>query len=411
MPRVRAFFIEQWLDHEHRKELLLLGFIVAAAALLRILSNDVASYSTADERVYTEHTRFLIQHGWLAYPAFVARYLGDSTQWLYPPPLRWGFFALTTTSCHLAQWGGGVCDERTLAWLSTLAGVACVPLTYLLGARLVSPRVGLLGAALTVTSPLQLALGRRALQDEVFCAVILLALLALLPIVSSYVSLSWRRYALAMVALTAAFSIKETSFLLYPPLVALLVAAVRRRGWRRADVLLLLLPPILYVLGFALWSRSLSDFFRVAAMVAGTADADYPARFQAGPPHRIWLDLFTLAPIVCILAVGAIAMIASRVNQVEPGVRLLALLTVALALVFTVVTSKNVRYAIMLDPLLRLLAAWALLDLLRARARLMATVVLASGAAELALFYSVFIVAKVYDPVTATLLRALDAIP
>src|SRR6185436_20181029 len=99
---------------------------------------------------------------------------------------------------------------------------------------MVSPEVGLLGAALTVTSPLQLAMGRRALQDETFCAALLLFFLALTPILTGVASR--RRYLFAILSFAFALSIKETAVLLYPAVLLLLGMAIRQRGWRREDL-------------------------------------------------------------------------------------------------------------------------------------------------------------------------------
>jgi Dolichyl-phosphate-mannose-protein mannosyltransferase len=358
------------VKREHR---LLFG-ILAAAAVLRVWWNDVAGYSRADELVYTNYTRFLLDH---SYRELVRDFIGDPARWVYPNPLRWGYFLLTTLTCRLA----GRVDERTLAWLSTAAGIACVYLTYRLGRKLLSPEAGLLAAALTVTSPLQLALGRRALQDELFCALVLLSLIALVE----------NRRLLAVAAFTFALAVKETFFLLYP---ALLWAAWP--SWRKKDLPLLLLPPLLYFAVFCLLSRSGGDFFRVMAIVRDAAGATYAAQYQAGPPHRVLLDLFALAPLVMLLA-------AARRRWDLP-----AQITAIFILIFALVSSKNVRYAVMIDPMLRILAASTLLDL---RGRWLALAVAAVGATELWIFHAVFIRAQVYDPVTDNLLRALGAIP
>jgi 4-amino-4-deoxy-L-arabinose transferase-like glycosyltransferase len=373
-----------------RDQRLLLGILVAAAAL-RIFWNNVSEYSPADEKIYTDYTRFFLDH---SYRELVRLHLGESWRWVYPNPLRWGYFLLTALTCKLT----GHCDERSLAWLATVAGVACVWLTWALGKKLVSREVGLVAAALTATSPLQLALGRRALQDEVFCAAVLLALLAFLDDDDRP-----RRHILAVAALSFAFAVKETAFLLYPALAVFTILAIRRRGWRRSDVWVLALPPAVHFVGFVLLTRLPGDYFTIMSVVANAVDAPYAARYQAGPPHRILFDFFMLAPLVWLLAVAALA----RMSP-EPGMRLLALYTVVMALVFAAVTSKNIRYAVMLDPALRILAA-SLLALLPGRR--LAAALAAVAVSELWLFHAVFIAGKVYDPVTDNLLRALGAIP
>ncbi len=149
--------------------------LLLVGAVLRVAVNDVGRYSPSDEAHYEDMTAALLRDGWGSYPKLVRSYLADREQWLRPTPTRWGYLGMTVLTCAVRS----PCDGRALAWLSTLAGVASIVLSYAIGARLLGKRAGLIAAALTVTSPLQLALGRRALQDEVYCAVFLAALWAL----------------------------------------------------------------------------------------------------------------------------------------------------------------------------------------------------------------------------------------
>jgi hypothetical protein len=385
---------------------LILGAIMLVAAAVRIVVNDVATYSRADEAYYTEITRALVRDGWRrGYPALVEQFLADQNGSLYPqpPPLRWGYFAVTTAVCRAA----GRCEPRVLAWVSTVAGVAAVWLTHQLGVALVSPPVGLAAAALSVTSPLQLAMGRRALQDELYGTTVLVLWLLLAPIVSMRASRG--RYAAAAAVLTFAFSLKETALLLYPMLAVWLLLGARRRGWRPEDVALLVAPPLLWVLGFAVSAHGFGDFVPVVATTRYSLSAPYQAQFQAGPPHRLALDLFLLSPLVCLAAVAGFGL--ATQPAAEGGARTAALLTLTLALTLSFAPSKNVRYAIVLDPLMRILAAWTLVVLAGARRWWLASGVALNGACELALFSAVFLQGAVYDPVTANLLRALGMQP
>lgn len=84
---------------------------------------------------------------------------------------------------------------------------------------------GLLAAAFAAVSPIELALGRRALQDEVFCLAVLAAF--------TVVVVAPKRIVLAVIAIAVALSIKESFLLLLP---AFLV-------YKRRDAWLLLIPP------------------------------------------------------------------------------------------------------------------------------------------------------------------------
>jgi dolichyl-phosphate-mannose-protein mannosyltransferase len=378
-----------------RNERWVLVALIVFAAALRIVFNDVARYSAADERHYVETTRALVEHGFFAgYRGIVVEHLQHAERWIYPPPLRWGYFALTTLLSHLR----GSCDPRGLAWLSLVAGVACVPLTFLVGRRLVGGRGALFGAALVCVSPLELAMSRRALSDEVFCAAALLALWTLLS----------RRRLLALAALTFLFAVKETAFLLYPAFVLLLWLERRADGerLRPIDLAVLALPPILYFLVGSALSGSIADFAAVARTPVATVAAEYPTKYQAGPPHRLLIDLFALSPLVCI---GACFALAFLIDMIDAGARRLAVVTLAVLVVFCVAPSKNVRYVIFVDPLLRLLVGWMLAARLRTRIAL--ALVVLDAVVELTLFLQIFLDGGVYDPVSDNLFRALKIIP
>jgi tetratricopeptide (TPR) repeat protein len=390
---------------------LLLAIVVIGGGL-RIAFNDVVEYSPADEAHYVSSTRFLAREGFSAYPRLVRSHLDRPELWLSPPPLRWGYLAMTTLTCAAR----GLCDGRALAWLSTIAGVASIVFTYLLGARLVGRRPALLAAALTVSSPLQLAFGRRALQDEVYCAVFLAAFWALVRLLqedSAAARERWRSIAAFVATGALAFAVKETFALPYAGLAAVYLLAPRERRLRVSDALVLAAPPALFFAGFALIGRDVPAFFELLRLGRASFLSDYSAQYEAGPPHRVLFDLFVLAPITCILAAVAIGRIAEG-RRDAGGERWLALF-LAIGLAAFMGLPKNVRFVVILDPILRLLAAWALTAqpwVGRAFGpRFGAIVVLGNAAAELALFHAAFVAGGIYDPTTHDVLYALGALP
>lgn len=378
------------------RERWLLLALVALAAVLRVALNDVTAYSRADEQHYVEYTRTLVEQGFFhGYRVIVDRHVSYRELWVFPSPVRWGWLTLTWLVSELR----GSCDPRGIAWISTLAGIAAVPLTFAAGRRFVGARAALVAAALSVTSPLQLAMSRRALTDELFCAAGLAALWAL----------SARRRGLAVAALTFVFAIKETAFLLAPALLALVWMERRAAGERLglADVAPLALSPVVYAAICAVLSGGVAEFVAVFRTPFATLGADYLVRLQAGPPHRLLLDLFTLAPLVCLAATGALARL---IDAEDAGARRLGVVTLALVTVFCLSPSKNVRYVILADPLLRLLSGWLLVTRVHRNA-VLASLLAAGAAVEIWLFHRIFVAGGVYDPVSDNLLRALRIIP
>ena len=115
--------------------------IITFSAVLRLWFNDVTEYSPADEAVYAGYTRTLVERGFVnGYPEITRAFLDEPRRWVYPSPLRWGYFALAIVSASAF----GSAEPHALAWLSTLAGILVVPLVFILGRRLFGTRAALL---------------------------------------------------------------------------------------------------------------------------------------------------------------------------------------------------------------------------------------------------------------------------
>ena len=391
-----------------RRTIILLLLILVAGTALRIAVNDVDDYSPDDEAVYVRTTAFLWHNGWTSYPTLVRNYLADRGAWLYPDPMRWGHFALTTLACTVS----GKCDARTLADLSTAAGILSILLIFLLGRELLGDEVALIASALSITSPLQLAMGRRALQDEVLCASVLLTLwLGAKAIRAARTSPRQRLLltAAAIAATTLTLGIKESSLLLYPALflfVTALAPSPRGRAWPRIAALFVL-PLLLHAAVTLVLCGGVEPYLRLLHVVgtaASSVNSDFALQYSSGPFHRPLFDLVILSPLVVVLAIVG----AARSHR-DRALDALALFAVATLIVFGLLTLKNVRYVIAIDPVARLLAASALASLPR-RPWLLLGALGVIATTELRLFFDLFEMANIYDPVTEWMLRALGSI-
>ena len=361
----------------------LLAPLLVFAAAIRVAVNNVAVYSRADETAYLLYAK-------AGYPGAVRLFLNDPGMWVFPNPARWSYIGAASLFCSAA----GHCTHRTLATLSTVAGIAAVALTYWIARELFSVDVALIATALVATSPLQLALGRRALADEFFCTMFLASIASL----HLYLQRRERLWLLGWIALaTLTFAAKEQFLFIYP-----LVLAFWYARERRIQLVAWIAPPVLFVAIFAVLARSFDALFRLAPIVVRQIVAPYSAQYQSGPPQRLLIDFMALAPIVTVVAIVALGAAASR----SGAYRQIALLAFGIVAVHALIPSKNVRYAITADPLLRILvAAFA------PTRRVTVAVMLINAAVELAIFRTVFLVGDVYDPLTDNLLRALRMLP
>ncbi len=394
-------------DRPTRAVNLALGLVLLFAVFLRFSYNDVEQYSPADESHYLRDTRILADGGVTAYPSIVDGFLGDPGRRVFPSPLRWGYLGVAAFFCKVT----GDVSFRGLATLSTIAGVLSVLVTYLVGAELFPRVAALFAAALVATSPLQLALGRRALADELFCLAFLAALWMMLRVVRARdlrARLAWGLGWVAMTTLTIA--VKEQFLLVYPALLLFFWL----RGGRRLTprlVVLWMLPPVLFASVFFVLAGSVVKFFRIAWIITSEMGAPYAFQYQSGPPHRLLIDFLAIAPFVTIAALVAAGLLALRRESVAEGDTHLWLLVGGILLVHALLPSKNLRYLIEVDPLVRLLVASFVWREVLSRGLGLPTalaVLVVNGAVEWITFVQIFIRAGVYDPVTEGVLRALN---
>jgi hypothetical protein len=388
-----------------RRHLAAITAVVLLGAVLRLTWNDVTDYSRADETAYLNYARSLSAN-WGAYPEIVRAYVADPNATNIPLPSRIAGIAITTAACAVAP-----CGYRTLAWIETLAGIAAILVTYLIGRTLFGTTGATIAAALTVTCPIQLAMGRRALEDELLLVSILCALWATVEIAKAKV-VTWRLLVLGIAAFTWALGIKETFLLSYPALAAVLLIA-RRRELRPGDALLFVVPPLLFTGLFGVWSGDPFALRALAGIQQTGRNLPYVQQFQSGPPWEPFVDIYVLAPLVSAAALIAVGMALTTRGERRP----VAAMSAYVALLFAayVFIPKDARYFMPADAGMRMLAAWGLAtvgSLVRPVGPLLIAGALAANAAlELLIFDAVFLRGNVYDPVLANLLRALDAIP
>jgi hypothetical protein len=83
-------------------------------------------------------------------------------------------------------------------------------------------------------------------------------------------------------------------------------------------------------------------------------------------------------------------------------------------LAHALLSSKNVRFLVSADPFARLLVAAFVVGVIRGKRWTFAAIaagILVDSVVELKIFYDVFVVSGVYDPVTYDVLRALKMLP
>jgi 4-amino-4-deoxy-L-arabinose transferase-like glycosyltransferase len=378
--------------------------LLILAAALRVAVDNVTAFSRADETVYLLYAKALAAGN--GYPSIVRMFIDDRGMWILPNPLRWSYLGAATLAFRV----GGDATPHALAMLSTLAGIVAVALTYVLGRELLSEQGALIATMFAATSPLQLALGRRALADEFFCAAVLASLVTMHRYFRATAPRSQTAWLAAWIATTTvAIAAKEQFLFLYPVLIA--YWWMTTRVLRRRDVLAWAMPPALFFAVFCALARDVTSFFRITHIITNAMTAPYAEQYQSGPPHRLLIDSMAVAPVVTILFLAAIVTFALRMKEWPREVRLLAFLAAGMIAVHALLPSQNLRYIVCADPVVRLTVAAFLAFELRGRPRIAVALLAVNALIELQLFHRIFVTAAVYDPVTQELLHALKMVP
>jgi len=378
--------------------------LLILAAALRIAVNNVSAFSRADETVYLVYAKALAAGS--GYPSLIRMFIEDRGMWVLPNPLRWSYLGAAALATRIS----GDATPHALATLSTLAGIVAVALTYILSRELFGENVALIATTLVATSPLQLALGRRALADEFFCAAVLASLVTMHRYFRSATPRARAAWLAAWIATTTiAIASKEQFLFLYPVLIAYWWMTIRTPRWR--DILAWTLPPALFFAVFCALARDFTSFFHITHIITSAMTAPYAEQYQSGPPHRLLIDSMAVAPIVTMLFFAAIVTLALRMKEWSRDVRLLAFLAAGMIAIHALLPSQNLRYIVCADPLVRLTVAAFLAFELRDRPRIAIALLVVNALIELLLFHRIFVTAAVYDPVTQELLHALKMLP
>jgi 4-amino-4-deoxy-L-arabinose transferase-like glycosyltransferase len=308
-----------------------------------------------DEMLYTQFGRGIAHEGLAWFPHVVGDYTnGEGGE--YPWVERAGFLSMVA----LAQLASGRRDPVAGELLSCVASVATVALTGVLAWTLLSPWCGAIAMLFLAVSPLDLALARRAWQDDVVAlATLVMAALALAALARP----AERRWRLGFfVASALALLIKENVLIPF----GLGVLALSVDAWvRTRDVPRTLAPlawgALVVVLVFGAILALCGGWEPLTELVALTPAAwapdEYLRDYQTGGVGYYLTGLRILQPVPWLLGSVAALLAIARAPllrgpwRARSGGRALRMLGWYVAVFFAVscaYSSKNIRF---LSPL------------------------------------------------------------
>lgn len=369
-PGPRAGSLLDWVPR------MLCGVVLALAIALRLVNFPVPERSP-DEELYTKFGAHVAREG----PAWVTRLVHDFNRGAdvdYPWQQRIGFTCLI----GLAMRVSGDSTVRTAEAVSTVSSVALVALTGVVASEFLGPWIAVVAMLFLAVSPLDLALSRRAWQDDVVALLTCLMVWAFLR----HAARGGRASAVAFFAISAfTLLVKESAVIPFGlgTLGLVLVAGQRTRNWRQPSLMLVAgAATALVALGVVVavsggWAelRQTIELSREA----NTPD-DYMRQYQSGGVGYYLTGLWLLQPVPFLLGAIATALAVLRAPflssyAAQPRARgaLVALgwLVAGFAAVAFGFSSKNMRFLSPIYAPVYLLAAslaWASVAFLHARA-------------------------------------------
>jgi hypothetical protein len=397
-----------------------LCLLLSGGTVLRWHLNDVSAFSRADESIYLEYVTTLRDHGGVRhYDSLVEWYLGDPSMSRYPTPYRYAYILGAYGVASVT----GDFTHHALATLSTLCSIGLFVIAVLMAYGAGGLPLALVCGTLLLASPLELAMGRRALSDMPLAAATLAALWALW---SASRHSSRVLAAVAVVGVMLTLAVQERGVLAIIALLPWLLTRHRfERRWPIREIVIIGCGCLAYYLGFCLVSHSFTSMFAIVAKCTHDVSLnEYCVQYQNGPFYGYFINLLTIMPLATLLFPLSLYLLYTQ-DWSHPLLRYVASFAVGflsimlLGCACTEGAFFNLRYILSLDAPLCLVVAAGILELTRRAIRLplvwrvggLVLVLTANLALEWRIFYQIFVTQAIYDPISLSIYHALRLIP
>ena len=324
------------------------------------------------------------------------------------PPTRIGFL---WPAVLLAK--AGLTPFEALRAISLSAGIALLLLTATIAYRFAGAAQVLGFTTLIAVAPLQIYLAQRALIDGYFGFLAALCAWFLLECLRAPKAKGWLvayGFGLFILVLT-----KENAAFVFLALLATaaLLSLIRVDRISGPIVIVSVVAPALAVLVLASFLGGITEWISFYRMfVHKSAAIPYVLKFQDGAWYRYLVDFAVLSPAILALVFGRIFQLEKR-----SGIDLFWALFLGFSFVCmsTVPYGMSLRFAAFWDVPMRWLASSQLLCTAnripgRVRPLLLIAAFLLLVTIDLSQYHRLFVKSRIYDPVSAQLLRASDLI-
>lgn len=350
-----------------------LGVLIAATLLRVWLWSRAARWSPSDETVMARLGLQAAAPGY-SYRRACHDWLKREDAYHWPGMVRFGNVLLVGAAFRLFRAN----TYSVPAAVSTAAGIATLWLSWALALWAGCPPTATT-ALILAFSPLQLHLGRRALQDQLVCATTLAAL---------YSGLAGHPL-IGLVFMAAMVAVKETTV----PHVACVAIAWAWAGmpWMYAAGCTVG-AAALYIAAFTALTGEPLLLWKLGKQLWGATASTYGVEHQEGEWHRLLVDLLMVSPVAFLLAVHGWTSVSA----------VCAFFWFVLFFQNFFPVMRCVRMVLSAEAVLRVIAATSPVGLVYAAC---------VAVTDLTLFRQVFQRGEVYDPVHENLAVALGFCP
>lgn len=393
-----------------RGDLVFVLLVIACAVLVLAGFKHLIFFEGADEGYYFRYAAVLNEYGPGVFPALFRIYINDQSNWVFPNPLRIAFISL----CALWMRIFGM-TYFSLSSLSLFSYLLMLGISYYFAKKYFGGKYALFFAVLIGFSPLNMAMARRALSDSTANLFMVSSLWFFFDMLEDRKRI---KHALFTGIYAVSALMKESAALLAPVFIFYLL--IRKYALKKNTVLNDFLSASIYPAAitstiYLIASGSLSNVLKISEIIISSPAANqYAILYCSGSWLRYITDFFLISPLVLLLALGFIV---SYFFSKKRDDKMVYFLTVTLGYYLLLnFFAKNMRYAMLLDNLLRLFAVGIVLRLAGNRSgrrgRLYAPIViLVMAACDYMSFHQLFVAGGIYDPVGALLLGARGIAP
>lgn len=405
--------MEKKLQSKAQSKIYLLAALFILAVSFTFVSfgfKNMQFATGADEGYYFKYATYIGQKGITGFPDLFSDYIQNQQNWVFPNPLRIGFILLSTA--WLKVFGNSLLN---LAYLSLVCFYIFLFCSFLFVRKYFGQSLALLFMMLLASSPLNMAMARRALMDSASNLFLFLSIWSFFETVKEEKIGKTIPFILIY---SSAILIKETSILLSVFFIAYILARrlIFKKSIRLKDFLAVTIFPFAIIgIVYAAAAGGLSLVGDTIEIILNSPRTNqYAILFGSGPWFRYLIDWMALSPWVFILAAG-FCMYYIMKNEWKEEIFYLLLLAVVFTFLYSFFT-KNIRYLIILDMPIRLFALLMLNELIERIFKkkvfvLLVAIVIALSLFDCYSFYGLFIRQDIYDPVTQWLLQARHIIP